>query len=119
MKQEFDAHEFAVFLELVEHEMVSISRDKTASFPQEIPQNLKMGVRVRVIDLRGAAPKIVLQEMIRDSYYIPKTLIPTDYNAVVWGSEEYMKSSMGIAHTHIAQEIANRVSDYILLAKSR
>jgi hypothetical protein len=119
MKQEFPSYEFAVFLELVEHEMVPVSKEKTVSFPQEVAKNLKMGVRLRVIDLRGSAPKIVIQEMIRDSYYIPKTLIPTDYNTTVWGSEEYAKSSMGIAHSRLSSEIANRVSDYILLAKSR
>jgi hypothetical protein len=119
MKQEFEAHEFAVFLELVEHELVSVSKEKTPAFPQEVPQNLKMGVRLRVVDLRGTTPKIVLQEMIRDSYYIPKTLLPTDYNVITWGSEEYLKSSMGMAHARLSQEIGNRVSEYILLAKSR
>lgn len=119
MKQEFAPHEFAVFLELVEHELVSVGKEKNSAFPQEVAKNLKMGIRVRVVDLRGASPKIVLQEMVRDNYYVPKTLIPTDYNIVVWGSEAYQKSSMGIAHTHISQEIAARISDYILLAKSR
>jgi hypothetical protein len=119
MKQEFQPNEFVVFLELVEHQMVSLSKDKSIAFPQEVAKNLEMGIRVRVIDLRDASPKIVLQEMIRDSYYIPKTLIPTDYNTVVWGSEDYQKSSMGIAHAHVSQEIAGRVAEYILLAKSR
>jgi len=119
MKQEFEPHEFVVFLELVEHEIIPVGKEKTTAFPQEVSKNLKMGIRIRVMDLRGATPKIVLQEMIRDSYYIPKTLIPTDYNVVVWGSESYQKSAMGIAHAHISQEIASRVSDYILLAKSR
>lgn len=119
IKQEFQSNEFVVFLELVEHEMVPLTKEKTISFPQEVAKSLKMGVRIRVVDLRDASPKIVLQEMIRDSYYIPKTLIPTNYNVVVWGSEEYAKSSMGIAHTHLTQEIANRINEYILLAKSR
>jgi hypothetical protein len=119
IKQEFHPNEFVVFLELVEHELVPIRKEKREAFPQEVAKNLKMSIRVRVIDLRDSQPKIVLQEMIRDSYYIPKTLIPTDYNEVSWGSEAYKKSSMGIAHSHISQEIANRISDYILLAKSR
>lgn len=119
MKQEFQPNEFVVFLELVEHEMVPVTKEKTIAFPQEVAKSLKMGVRIRVVDLRDAPPKIVLQEMIRDSYYIPKTLIPTNYNVIVWGSEEYTKSSMGIAHAHLSQEIANRINDYILLAKSR
>ena len=57
--------------------------------------------------------------MIKESYFIPKTLIPTDYNTAVWGTDEFRNSPMGIAHAQLAQEIAARVSDYILLAKSR
>jgi hypothetical protein len=86
---------------------------------QELASNLNMGVRVRVMDLRGHTPKIVLQEMIRDSYYVPKTLIPVNYNEIVWGSPEYQATPMGIAHRQLIQEIVVRVSDYVLLAKSR
>jgi hypothetical protein len=119
IKQEFQNYEFVVFTELVEHVLISLAKDKQTTFPQETPKSLEMAVRVRVVDLRGSSPQVVLQEMVRDSYYIPKTLIPTDYNTTVWGSQDYPKSSMGIAHTHLSQEIAHRASDYILLAKSR
>ena len=119
MKQEFQNQEFAVFLELVEHELVPSMKAKNSSSPQEISNNLNMAIRIRVVDLRGSAPKIVLQEMVRDSYYIPKTLLPTDYSVTAWGTEDYPKTPMGIAHAQIAQEIAARISDYILLAKSR
>jgi hypothetical protein len=112
MKREFQNQEFAVFLELVEHEFTP-SRNSPNS------NNLKIGVRVRVIDLRGSNPKIVLQEMISESYFIPKTLIPVDYNIVTWGTEDYENSPMRMAHTQIAQEVASRISEYILLAKSR
>jgi hypothetical protein len=116
MKREFQNQEFAVFLELVEHEFVPSSNNPS---DREYANNLKMGIRVRVIDLRGSDPKIVLQEMIRDSYYIPKTYFPVDYNTVTWGTEDYKDSPMGTAHAKIAQEVALRVSEYILLAKSR
>ena len=116
MKREFLNQEFAVFLELAEHELVPSS--KTGS-DIGISNNLNMGVRVRVIDLRGAEPKVVLQEMVRESYYIPKTLFPVDYDTVSWGTEDYKKTPMGVAHHQIAQEVAARISEYILLAKSR
>ena len=57
--------------------------------------------------------------MIRDSYFVPKTLIPTDYSVQSWGTEGFRKSPMGIAHAQLIQEIASRITDYILLAKSR
>ncbi|MBM3184368.1 MAG: hypothetical protein FJZ64_03590 [Chlamydiae bacterium] len=114
MKTEFPDHEFAVFLELAEHEFASSEN----SSGEELANNLKMGIRIRVVDLRGGSPKIVLQEIVRDSYYIPKTLLPTDYSTITWGSEEYRKSPMGTAHGQIAREVAARVSEYVLLAKS-
>ncbi len=119
VKREFSDREFAVFLELVEHEIAPVSKAKKDFSPQEISSNLNIAIRLRVIDVRGTTPKIVLQEMVRDSYFIPKTLIPVDYNTTVWGSPEFQKSPMGIAHAQIVREIVSRVSDYILLAKSR
>jgi hypothetical protein len=116
MKREFQNQEFGIFLELAEHELVASNKGGSES---EVSNNLNMGVRIRVVDLRGAEPKVVLQEMIRDSYYIPKTLVPVDYDVVTWGTEDYKKSPMGVAHAQLAKEIAERVSEYILLAKSR
>lgn len=118
VKREFHSHEFVVFLELVEHELVP-AKGKENFSPQEVSTNLNMSVRLRVLDLRGASPKIVLQEMIKENYFIPKTLIPTNYNVVTWGTADYTKTPMGIAHSQLADEIASRASDYILLAKSR
>jgi hypothetical protein len=121
VKREFENQEFVAFLELVEHETSPINRGKELTYytPQETATNLQMAVRVRVLDLRGSAPKIVLQEMIRDSYFVPKTLIPVDYNAVVWGSNEYQNTPFGMAHRQIVKQIAARISDYVILAKSR
>lgn len=117
MKREFHSEEFVAFLELVEHEFAPV---KIKGVPlQEASTNLNMAVRIRVVDLRPATPKIVLQEMVRDTYFVPKSLIPTDYSMDCWGTEGYRKSPMGIAHGLLIQEIAGRISDYILLAKSR
>jgi hypothetical protein len=118
MKREFPDHEFLVFLELVEHATVPESKG-AAEVPFETSMRLKMGVRVRVIDLRSPMPRIVLQELVRDSYFIPKTDIPVDYSVITWKSDDYAKTPMGIAHARLVEEIACRVSDYVHLAKSR
>ena len=122
IKREFRNEEFVVFLELVEHvdePVIKNNKTPVSLAPQEVSTNLKMAVRLRIVDLRAASPKIILQEIVRGSYFIPKTLIQTDYNQVVWGSEEYRKTPMGIAHTQLVQEITTRLSDYLLLAKSQ
>lgn len=117
MKREFHAEEFVAFLELVEHEFVPVKN--TGSTINDSANNLNMSLRLRVVDLRADEPKIVLQEMIRDSYFIPKTLIPCDYSQTVYGTDAYRKSPMGIAHAGLIQQVASRINDYILLAKSR
>lgn len=119
MKREYSDQEFVAFCELVEHEFVPTSKSKREPLPQEASSNLNMAMRLRVIDLRGATPSIVLQEMVRDSYFVPKTLLPTDYNAAAWGTGEFAKTPMGIAHKQLIEEVASRIKDYILLAKSR
>lgn len=120
VKQEFPQQEFVVFMELVQHDVVpAIKTKKKAEPTHETANNLNMAVRIRVVDLRGQAPKIVLQEMVKESYYIPRSLLPTDYRRVTWGSEDFRSSPMGIAHSQLTQQISARLSDYILLAKSR
>jgi hypothetical protein len=116
-KEEFAGQQFVVFLELAEHEVVPLSKSKVEG--EATGSYLNMGVRVRVVDLRDSTPRIVLQEMIRESYYIPKSFFPPDYQIIFWGTDEYHKTPMGIAHGRLCHEIASRVADYILLAQSR
>lgn len=106
VKREFPHEEFVAFLELVQHEVSS-------------DNHLKMAVRIRLIDLRGIDPKISLQEVVRESYYIPKTLWPTNYNEISWGSEAFAKTPMGLAHAELIRDLTGRLSTYVLLAKSR
>ena len=55
MKREFQGEEFVAFLELVEHEFAPVKAKGV--HPQEASSNLNMGVRLRVVDLRGESPK--------------------------------------------------------------
>ena len=117
MKREFSEKEFVAFLELVEHEIAPAKG--TVIVPFETPMNLKMAVRLRLVDLRGTEPKIVLQELVKDSFYIPRTEIPIDYKLAIWGTGEYNDSPMRTAHEEIVEEISKRIKDYLFLAKSR
>ncbi len=119
IKREYADHEFVAFLELVEHEIAPTSKVRKDPTSQQFSTNLNMAIRLRIVDVRGQTPVIVLQEMVKDSYFIPKTLMPTDYATAVWGTSEYQKSPIGIAHKQIIQEVASRIKEYVLLAKSR
>jgi hypothetical protein len=122
IKKTFNSDEFVVFLEMIEHEDVPIV--KTVKDPNKLNEfrrsaaNLNMAIRLRIIDVRGDKPKIVLQEMLKDSYYMANTIDKVDYNSLTWGSEEYKTSPMGIAHAQFARQIIERIYDYIMLAKS-
>jgi hypothetical protein len=78
-----------------------------------------MSVRVRVIDMRGKQPKIVLQELIHDTHHIPRQFTRANFYQVAWGKESFNISPMGLAHAQLTKEIASRLEDYILLAMRR
>ncbi|KKL62258.1 hypothetical protein LCGC14_2187020, partial [marine sediment metagenome] len=109
MKDRFDNSEFLVFLELLNHNEL---KKGTIS-------NLEMSMRIRIVDVRAKEPKVILQECIDDNYYIAKGSIKENYQNTIWGSAEYANSRMGLAHKQLANEISERISDYIALSKSR
>lgn len=109
MKDRFEQNEFLVFLELINHN--EISKDAIT--------NLDMSLRLRIVDVRGKNPIVILQETVNDNYYIAKGTIKEDYQNTTWGSAEYANSRMGMAHNQLAKEVASRISDYIALSKSR
>ena len=116
MKKSFQGDQFVVFLELVEHEEVyKQDRKKTADI-SECSADLNMSMRVRVFDLRGTEPKIVLQEMVHDSHFIPRQFTQTNFYQVPWGHESFSISPIGLAHAEFTKEIASRLEDYIVMS---
>jgi hypothetical protein len=124
VKKSFKPSEFVVFLELTQHEDIPIS--STVKDPSKISEaykaavNLNMSMRIRILDIRNDNPIIVLQEVIKDNYYLPNNIMErVDYNATKWGSEEYKTSPMAIAHAQFSKHIIERINDYVMLTKSR
>jgi hypothetical protein len=118
IRKEFAPNEFVVFLEIVQHEIVPV--EKTHYYdPTLHSSHLNVAVRLRIIDIRSSTPKVVLQELIKESQYVGRSLMPFDYNQNPWGTEEYLSSPMGLAHSSISKQLVERINDYILLAKSR
>ena len=81
--------------------------------------NLNMSLRVRMLDLRGPQPSIVLQEIVHDSHHIPKQFTRANFHQVEWGKGSFNISPLGLAHAQLTKEIASRIEDYALLAKHR
>lgn len=116
VKKSFQGDQFVVFLELVEHEEVyKQDRKKTADI-SECSADLNMSMRVRVFDLRGKEPKIVLQELVHDSHFIPRQFTQANFYQVPWGHESFSISPIGLAHAEFTKEITSRLEDYIVMS---
>lgn len=113
VKKGYPQNEFVAFFELVDHREVPLVAQGGDS--EEFPAELNLSMRVRVFDLRGATPKIVLEEIVQQSHHIPKQFTRNQFNQVPWGDEMFEISPLGIAHEKLCQELASRVEDYILL----
>lgn len=113
-KNVFKGDQFAVFMELVEHEEVPRRDRKSPAADDNCSADLNMSVRVRVVDLRGDEPKIVLQELVRDSQYVPRPFTQHNFFQISWKEEGYGISPLGIAHASLTKEISKRIEDYIV-----
>ncbi|HEY2811743.1 MAG TPA: CT253 family lipoprotein [Rhabdochlamydiaceae bacterium] len=119
LKNAFGKEEFVVFLELVHHEEVLKRTDVQEIDPKTCPADLNMAMRVRVFDLRGEEPVVVLQEFVNGSHFIPRQFTQVNFHQVPWGEEGFNFSPLGLAHLDFAREISSRIEDYILLAVKR
>lgn len=109
MKKAFPDQEFVVFTEMMNHSEIPLA--------PEGPSQLVLSARIKVVDLRHAAPRVILQEVIEQSHYIPLQFtahFKEHSQQVPWGEAGYDVSPLGIAHETLAREIANRAEDYIL-----
>ena len=122
VKNHFQNFEFLVFVELLEHKnLVDQNAEKYFLSPyyQSSSTNLISTTRIRVIDVRGKEPRIILQETIKDSYFIPKNPLHINYEKNCWGTQDYLSTPLATAHEQLTKKIAHRVEDYIMIAKSR
>jgi hypothetical protein len=116
IKKIFQDDPFIVFLELIEHEEIPKQNRKKPTDPKQCSADLNMSMRIRVLDLRENEPKIVLQELIHDSHFIPRPFTQGNFFQVDWGDECFNISPIGLAHARFTKEIASRIEDYIMLS---
>lgn len=110
IKERFTDAQFVVFLELIEHEEATTNTNAAS------PTQFNLALRTRVFDIRGHEPKIVLQELIRDTQYIPSQFSAANFDPIPWGSELFVISPLGMIHTQFSSKIARRIEEYILLS---
>ncbi|WP_316358173.1 CT253 family lipoprotein [Candidatus Neptunichlamydia sp. REUL1] len=119
IKDAFDRHEFVIFAELVEHDIHS--KPLKGSFVDKITPSseLSLSMRIRVFDLRGSHPEVILQEFVHQDHLIPKPSKLNEPNPEKWKKMTFIVSPMGLAHMQFSKEVIKRVEDYILLSKSQ
>lgn len=118
MKQVFAEEDFVVFLELLEHREIPKETSKPTP-PAMLAADLKVGLRIRIIDNRGETPKVTLQEILQDSHFIPRQFNQYNFDQCSWDTEEFGLSPVGIAHSQLIKEVKDRIESYILLSKTQ
>ena len=119
IKDAFKDHEFVVFTELVEHD-IHAKPLKGNFFDKITPSSvLALTMRIRIFDLRGEKPQIVLQELVHQNHLIPKPSNLSDLNSERWKKMSFNISPLGLAHSQFTKEVSKRIEEYILLSKSK
>ncbi|HEY5259118.1 MAG TPA: CT253 family lipoprotein [Rhabdochlamydiaceae bacterium] len=118
IKDNYPDHEFVAFTEIVEHIEVPTRSERQVS-AEAASAELRMTVRLRVFDMRGEEPKVVLQELIHKNHFVPKQFNQYNFDQEPWGDASFPVSPLGIAHAELTKEIASRLEDYILIATNQ
>lgn len=116
LKRTFSDHEFVVFLELIEHNEVARQNSKKTVDSKKCSAELLMTMRIRIFDLREEEPKIVLQELVHESHFIPRPFTRSNFQQERWNHETFAISPMGLAHSQFIKHVCNRLEEYILWA---
>jgi hypothetical protein len=118
--KQFAPSDFVVVTELIEHKTVPYEPYKIKPLyatTGQISDVLTILVRVRVIDMRQATPKVILQEIVPSNHQIARHTRDIDYSVLPWGTNAYRSTPVAIAHSRLARDVAERIKEYI--AKSQ
>jgi hypothetical protein len=116
LSESHSSTEFIVFVEIIDHTLTPKSKEGNWFNLLFTPSYaLDIALRVRVIDTRDKKARIILQEIVVDSFNIPWRPSSADYRKEGWSKATFALTPMGLAHTHIVRTVAQRIQDYILL----
>lgn len=106
--------EFIVFTELVSHRL----QKNPSSTYMFHAYTLDIAFRVKVFDVRGSKPKVILQEVWDKTIDLPwhHASLHTDTEGL--NNSGFSLSSLSRTHTQIVNQVCLQIEDYILLSKS-
>lgn len=94
--------DFVVLVELLNH----TNKDDKATA-------IALSARVKVIDLRGGNAQVILNKIVENNHMVGFNQPKVDYNQVGWGSQEYARTPVGIAHAKLCDDIVSRVETIV------
>lgn len=112
----FTPAEYVVVAELLEHDDVPYRKQQIRPiYPHDglVPEVLMMLVRLRVVDVRGDKPRVVLSQLVHSNHMMPKRRKDVDYSEQGYGSKIYRSTPIGMAHTRLERDLATQVEQYI------
>lgn len=112
-KESLGAAEFVVVTELLDQHETPYGLNSDRPFLGEIGSVLALSMRVRVLDVRGETPKVILQEIVNQEHTISRPYLKTDYNKTPWGTEAFDRTPLGLAHGKLVREVVGRVEGYV------
>ncbi|MES2344788.1 MAG: CT253 family lipoprotein [Chlamydiota bacterium] len=108
VKSHFPKTEFVVFIELIQHEEIPLTHENENS-----PAELQVGLQVRVLDIRGAEPLVILEKVFTDTQYLPKHFTRYNFLPIPWGKEAYSITPFGQVHAKLARQISGCIENHI------
>lgn len=107
--------EFVVIAELINDEERLTTKNTKNKKPQpdETQMTICLAMRVRVVDLRGQEPKIVLQEVVSQDHEVARSYMFVDYKKTAYGTPGYDNTPLGMAHNKLVKEVVSHIEGYI------
>ena len=107
------AAEFVIVTELLDQMESPYGLPSGRARLDEVGSLLSLAMRVRVVDIRGPQPKVILQEVISHDHPISRAYLNADYVRAHWGTEAFERTPMGMAHSKLIREVVARVEGYV------
>lgn len=119
-EQKLGAAEFIVVAELIDQNEKPFGVPGASSEKphlEEVGSVISMAMRVRVLDVRGEHPRIILQEVLSHEQIVSRAYLNCDYGKSCWGTEAYERTPLGIVHNKMVRELVARVEGYVGASK--
>lgn len=114
--KDFSCADFIVAMELIDHSANPAIVGRSSSCH---PCNnvLTMRVRIKVIDVRCACPRVVLYEIITADYTVAQSKECCDFTKQCWGQNGYQMTPCGILHQRMVCKISRRLEEVLWINK--